>query len=153
MLEAVGAVMAMAIMALFALTMFRALARCAPENRTMRPGLAWLWVIPIFMAGWSLALVLALARSLENEYRSRGLVFNPKRSKPVGLAMCVLLGGSIFLESAGEFLGPLGFVHLGFWEAASTGLGYVASACGIAFAVSWIWYWVVIHGLSKRLVQ
>ena len=41
----------------FALTLQKAILRCAPENRTITPGMAWLILIPLFNLVWNFILV------------------------------------------------------------------------------------------------
>jgi type IV pilus assembly protein PilA len=75
---------------LFLLSLSTALGKCSKASRTMEPGLVWLMLVPVFGVVWQFAVVIALARSLGNEFRARGissLEAQPGRS--IGIAMCV----------------------------------------------------------------
>ena len=63
----------LAITILFLLTLSKALRRCAPENRTMEPGMVWLYLIPIFNLYWQFVTVNRVSESLKNEFYARGI--------------------------------------------------------------------------------
>lgn len=102
------------------------LSKCSPPSRTMEPGMVWLLLIPLFNIIWGFLVVLALAKSLANEFRLRNIPLDtPEPGKSVGLAMCI----------CGAF-GIIPFVNI---------------ATGLAGFVLWILYWVKIAGYSHML--
>jgi hypothetical protein len=109
----------------YILTLQKALNRCAPENRAMQPGLAWLLLIPCVNMVWHFFVVLNMAKSLGAEFQKRGIAEEPEPGKVLGLIMCVLMCCSIIPIIGGLFA-----------------LGYL---------VCWIIYWVKIAGFSKKL--
>jgi hypothetical protein len=109
----------------FILTQQRALSKCSPANQTMSPGLAWLQIIPVFGFIWQFFVVSALANSLGNEFRARGIQEEDKPGYGVGLAMCI--------TRICVIIPILGFFSL------------------VASLVLWIIYWVKIAGFSQKL--
>jgi hypothetical protein len=110
----------------FLLTLQNTLSKCAPGYRTMEPGMVWLLLVPLFSLIWSFLVVIAVARSLANEYARRGIVSpEPLPGQPIGIAMCVCVCCTII---------PL--------------LGILA---GLASLVLWIVYWVKIAEFSRML--
>jgi hypothetical protein len=112
-------------MIFYLLTLQKALERCAPPNRAMTPGLVWLSLIPLFNLIWNFFIVLALAKSLGNEFRSRGMQAEAEPGQSIGLAYAILFCCAIV---------PF--------------LGILAAFAGI---VMWIVYWVKIADYSRRL--
>jgi hypothetical protein len=111
---------------LYFMTLSRALGKCSPESRTMQPGMVWLALIPFFGFIWNFFVVLALAKSLDNEFRTRGITdTEPELGKTIGLAMSVCMACGVI---------PL--------------LGGLIS---IVALVLWVMYWIKIAGFSKRL--
>ena len=110
---------------LYLLTLHRTLARCAPANRTMEPGMVWLTLIPLFGLVWQFIVVLRMAESLAHEFRSRSLQVEPKPGQDLGLAYCIL-----------SVCGIIPFV------------GILTALAGL---VCWIMYWVKIAGYSGQL--
>lgn len=112
----------------YILTLQKALERCAPVSRTMQPGMVWLLLVPLFNMIWSFFVVLALARSLANEFARRGIPGpEPEPGQSIGLAMCICA--------------CCGFIPI---------LGVLAS---LASLVLWVMYWVKISGYSQALAQ
>jgi hypothetical protein len=98
------------------------LRKCSPQSQTMKPGMVWLSLVPIFNIVWVFFVVSAIANSLGNEFRLRSVpVDDPKPGKSIGIAMAVSAVCSIV---PGVIL-----VHL----------------------VLWIVYWVQIARFSRRL--
>src|SRR6185437_12481277 len=61
------------------LTLQNTLKSIAPENRTMQPAMIWLQCIPLFGNIWQFFVVIAIAQSLTNEFKSRQSVpFDPR---------------------------------------------------------------------------
>jgi len=74
----------------FLLTLYNTLSKCAPGFRTMEPGLVWLLLIPFFHLVWNFFVVMAIGRSLANEYARRGIPSpEPLPGQPIGIAMSV----------------------------------------------------------------
>ena len=110
----------------YLLTLMRTLQKCAPQSRTMEPGMVWLLLIPFFNWIWSFFVVTALSNSLANEFRVRGMVNAPREpGKQLGMWMsiCWVCGIVPFL-------------------------GVLASLAGL---VLWIMYWVKIAEFSRML--
>jgi len=109
----------------YLLTLQKALARCAPANRTMEPGLVWLTMIPLFNLIWNFFVVSALSKSLGNEFRARQIQTDAEPGRSIGLAFAILFACAIV---------PL--------------LGILATLAGF---VLWIIYWVKISEYSSKL--
>ena len=112
----------------YLLTLQRALQRCAPDARTLTPGLVWLLLVPVFALVWHFIVVKEVSKSLHNEFARRNTPnIEPEPGKGIGLAMCILLATTLI---------PL--------------LGIFSGLAGI---VCWIIYWVKISGYSWMLQQ
>jgi hypothetical protein len=74
---------------LYLLTLQRALERCAPEVRAMKPAMVWLMLIPLCNIVWQFVVVLRVSRSLGAEFARRGVPEHEAPGKGVGLAMCI----------------------------------------------------------------
>ena len=109
----------------YLLTLQKTLNRCSPENRAMQPGMVWLMFIPLFNLVWHFFVVLNISKSLEAEFRKRGIASEPNPGKTIGLVMCILACCGII---------PL--------------FGVLFSLGGL---VCWILYWIKIAGFSSRL--
>jgi hypothetical protein len=111
---------------MFLLTLQNALKKCAPGARSMEPGMVWLMLIPFFNLVWAFFVVMALGKSLGNEFRRRGIPC-PERNpaQPIGMALAI---------SNCCCLVPF--------------LNLLAS---LACLVLWIVYWVKIAGFSQVL--
>lgn len=109
----------------YLLTLQKALNRCSPESRAMQPGLVWLMFIPLFNIVWHFFIVLNVAKSLDTEFRKRGIAADPDPGKTLGLVMCILACCGII-----PFLGIL---------------------CSLGAFICWIIYWIKIAGYSGQL--
>lgn len=110
----------------YLLTLQKTLSQCAPVSRTMEPGMVWLLLVPLVNLVFNFFVVLAIAKSLANEFARRGIPSpEPQPGQPLGIAMCICACCVIV---------PL----LGFFV-------------GIAHLVLWIVYWVKIADYSRRL--
>ena len=118
---------AFVIVAIFyILTLSGVLKKCAPSSRTMEPAMLWLLLVPILNIIWSFFVVLAMAKSLANEFRLRNIPSSePEPGKTIGLAMCICACCAII---------PI--------------LGFLAAPIQL---VLWIMYWVKMAGYSKVL--
>jgi hypothetical protein len=110
----------------YLLSLQKALNRCSPESRAMQPGMVWLMFIPLFNLVWHFFVVLNIAKSLEAEFRKRGMAVEPNPGKTIGLVMCIL--------------GACGIIPI---------LGIL---CSLGAFVCWIMYWIKIAGFSAKLV-
>ncbi len=110
----------------FLLTLSSTLSKCAPGFRTMEPGMVWLLLVPFFSLIWNFFVVMAVAKSLANEYARRGIPSpEPLPGQRIGIAMCVCVCCCIV---------PL--------------LGFLV---GLASLLLWIMYWVKIAEFSRLL--
>jgi hypothetical protein len=110
----------------YILTLQKALSQCAPVSRTMEPALVWLLIIPFVNLVFSFFVVLAISKSLANEFARRGIPsYDPQPGQAIGLAMSIC--------------GCCCMVPL---------LGFPV---GLAFVVLWIIYWVKIADCSRQL--
>ena len=110
----------------YILTLSRALSKCSPASRTMEPAMLWLLLVPLLNLIWTFFVVLAMAKSLGNEFRLRNIPnAEPEPGKSLGLAMSICACCSII---------PI--------------LGLIA-AC--AQLVLWIMYWVKMANYSRIL--
>lgn len=110
---------------LYCLTLYKALSRCSPQNRTLSPGLVWLFLIPIFSLVWQFFIVIGMTRSLHAEFVTRHIVEEQSPAKSIGLATCILM-----VISSIPYFGWITF---------------------IPWIVCWIIYWVKIAGFSSKI--
>jgi hypothetical protein len=76
---------------MYLLTLSKALAACAPRNRTMEPGMVWLNLIPLFNIVWIFITIIRISESLKNEFRDRGLRSDdPEFGKMTGITYAIL---------------------------------------------------------------
>ena len=133
----------------------KTLEKCAVQNRSMAPGMVWLQLIPAVGIGWQFVNVVSIGRSLEKEFRSRGVTLK-RPCQDLGVIMGILLvAGTVFMylsnglatftamrSSLGaarpDITGVAGLLVIGF-------LFYLA-----AF-VLWIIYWSRLDKVGKRL--
>ena len=116
------------IQASFLWTLHRTLQRCAPENRTLSPGLVWLSLIPLFGYFWQFVIVSRIDDSLRREFisRSKGMPMPQQNyGYGIGITMCIL---------------PIGTI-----------IPIIGIAFGLAALVCWIVYWAKIAGYSDAL--
>lgn len=109
----------------YLLTLQKALSMCSPASRTMAPGLVWLLLIPLLDIIWQFFVVIAISKSLHNEFVKRNMIESPTPGRGVGLAMCILFMASYI-------------PHLGV-------------PAGVAAFICWIIYWIKIAGYSAKL--
>lgn len=75
---------------LYLLTLQKALKKCAPASRTMKPWKVWLVTVPVFGYVWHLVVVINVAKSLRNEFARLGIPCpEPNLGENIGLAACV----------------------------------------------------------------
>ena len=110
----------------YLITLQNALTKCAPGARTMDPGMVWLLLVPIFHLIWSFFVVMALAKSLGNEFRRRGIPSpDPLPGQSIGMAMCIC-GCCSVVPLLNLLAGPAAFIL-------------------------WVIYWVKIAEFSRVL--
>jgi hypothetical protein len=110
----------------YLITLQNTLAKCPPISRTMEPGMVWLMLIPLFQLIWHFFVVMALGKSLGNEFRRRGIPSpDPFPGQSIGIAMCIC-----------ACCGIIPLVNL---------------LAGPATLVVWIIYWVKIAEFSHAL--
>jgi type IV pilus assembly protein PilA len=74
----------------FLVSLSSALSKCSRTSRTMEPGLVWLMLVPVVGFVMQFLVVIALAKSLGNEFRARGIPnTEPEPGQSTGIAMCV----------------------------------------------------------------
>jgi hypothetical protein len=122
---AVSVIISIVVGIFYCLTLQKALSRCSPQNRTLSPGLVWLYLIPIFNLVWHFFIVINLSKSLHAEFVSRNIVEEPNPGQGIGLATCIL--------NCTSWIPYLGYIT------------------GIAGFVCWIIYWVKIAGFSNKI--
>ena len=109
----------------YCLTLSKALSRCSPQNRTLSPGLVWLYLIPVFNLVWHFFIVINMAKSLHAEFVSRNMVEEQSPGQGIGLATCILNAVGV--------------------------IPYVGWLTGIPALICWIIYWVKIAGFSNKI--
>jgi hypothetical protein len=73
----------------YLLTLQKALNRCSPDCRAMKPGMVWLMLIPLFSLVWHFFVVLNMSKSLGLEFQKRGIAEDPNPGQTIGLVMCI----------------------------------------------------------------
>jgi hypothetical protein len=112
-------------MVFYLLTLQRALQKCSPQNRSQSPGLVWLEIIPVVGLVWQFVNVLAIGKSLGNEFRARRIPADPAPGQSLGLAMCIVGVCAV--------------------------IPYVGTFAALAHLVLFIIYWVKVAGFSGQL--
>jgi hypothetical protein len=122
-------------------TLQRALKKCAPASRAMKPGEVWFVLIPILGLVWHFVVVMYITESLRNEFRRiEAPCTDPTFGRTIGLAHCVCSLCLVFLPYVGRLLAwPVVFVLLGRFLAAIPSL------------VLWIAYWNRVTNYSHVL--
>jgi len=111
---------------LYLITLQNALGKCPPVSRTMDPAMVWLLLVPLFNLIWSFFVVMALGKSLGNEFRRRGIPTpDPLPGQSIGMAMCIC--------------GCCGIIPI---------INFLAIPVQL---VLWIVYWVKIAEFSRML--
>jgi quinol-cytochrome oxidoreductase complex cytochrome b subunit len=136
---------------LFLLTEQNTLKRIKPENRSMRPGLVWLQIIPLFGQVWQFVVVSRIAKSIGrqiqnvNEDSVLGFAdassFESSGRKPtlvIGLTYCTL---DVLIILNNLFKSP---------EQSPTML-LVISLIAVASVICWVVYWISLAIWSSKL--
>jgi hypothetical protein len=137
------------VIALYLLTLQRALNRCSPTNRTMSPGLVWLQLIPLFGLYWHFRNVLAIGESFENESRSRGVAAHrPHQSLGIAMGICLIVGYGITWSAAVVDQVPNGMPGYMFDLAQFRGLAALLPLAGFLCAAL---YWMRVARTSREI--
>jgi len=123
---------------LFVATQYRALVRCAPGNRAMRPWLVWLCLVPVLSFVWNAIAVARIEASLKAEFRARGWEREFLPTIHAGLGYSILFVAYFALKSAQHNLG-MGHLH----EAA-------VPLCGLLLTC-WVLYWGMLAVDLRKL--
>lgn len=111
----------------YILTVRRAIEKCAPESRAMKPDHVWFLLIPLFGVFWHFYVVVNVSRSLGREYQKRGIASDASPGLALGLAVCIL--GLITLTPH-HVLRIIAF---------------------IAAVICWVVYWLKVGDLTAKL--
>ena len=141
---------------LYILTLFNTLRKCSVPSRTMRPGMVWLMLIPLFNMIWQFFVVQGLAQSVGHEFQARRIQnAEPRPGMPVGIAMCVCTAGAIFpiLVASLVFMVDPGGDTTDFpsWALPVLFLIFIGLLSALAHLVLWIIYWSKIASCSRIL--
>jgi len=110
----------------YILTLSRALNKCSVSSKTIQPGTLWILLITLVNFVWYFIVVLGMAKSLGNEFRSRNVQgVEPEPGKSIGIAMAICAVCAVI---------PI-----------------VGIAAGLAHLVLWIVYWVKMADFSRKL--
>jgi hypothetical protein len=143
---------------LYTLTLHTAMRRCAPQNRTLPPGLLWLQMVPVWGVFWWFVNAGAMGESLEKEIRSRGIAAHRPHQAlgttagwfRVGALGLLVVDYGLFAVVATSEAG--GASHSGDWRLAIAIL-VIAGLAALAFVVAWFMYWARIFWTSRRMVK
>jgi amino acid transporter len=112
---------------LFIITLQKLLGKCAPQNRAISPTAVWFLIFPIINVVMGFVIVFKIAKTLDREFKSRNIKYNPVIEKIFGFMWCTFSIGGYFPESR--------------------------NTLGIVSLVFWILYWIKIAGNLKLLVS
>lgn len=143
------AVVMLAVAVLFFLNLMRTLQLVRPRNRAMEPGQVWLNFVPCLNLVWEFLTVVWVAKSLDAEFRDRGLHQEGEDyGKKVGLGGLVsnIVVGVLarVIQTVGELNRDVTLVF--------AGLG-VAVVGSVVTLVLFAMYWVKIAGFRKELQE
>ncbi len=129
----------------YCLTLYRALSRVAPENRSMEPALAWLYLVPCVQLVWQFFIVTRVPDSLKREFQFRRRDDGSDYGKTIGVTQAVLNVVNIPLSWVGSIVNQQGAPEI---SLIFSGLSLVLSL--VAF-ILFIIFWVKIAGYSGML--
>lgn len=109
----------------YLITLQKALSKCSPSNRKMKPGLVWLNLIPLFGNIWIFITVSKVAGTLRNEFADRSIPADGGFGLGVGITMSVF-----------SLLTLIPFV------------GFVAL---VGYLICWIIHWVSISSYPQKI--
>lgn len=114
-----------------------------PAHQTMRPGLVWLTIIPIFVVYWNFVALPAVSNSLAATARDQGKDVGDA-GRPIGMAVCYLTVVVYILWAISEFTksGPAG-----------AAVGGIYSLSALAVFVLHIVYVVQVRRAKRVIVN
>lgn len=120
MMQLVGAVFLfrLLIWVFYANTIRKTLLRVAPQNRLMKPEMAWLLVIPLFNIYWNFVVANRIADSLTNEFYDRKVAEEENPGRAIGrlYAWMFLLSNIPFPPFILVTVALLSFIYfIGYW--------------------------------------
>jgi len=74
----------------YLISMQGALEAVSPKNRSLTPGLVWLYLIPLFNLIWQFFIVVNVSASLKREYTERQAQNVGDCGYGLGIAMCIV---------------------------------------------------------------
>jgi uncharacterized membrane protein len=142
-------VVVLAVMILFLLMLMRTLQLVRPRNRAMEPGQVWLNFVPCLNIVWQFLTVLWVAKSLDAEYRDRGMHEGGEDyGKKLGLTGLIvnIVGGILanVVSQVGSFTRDMTLVFV------ALGLSVVVAVIAL---VIFVMYWIKIAGFRKELQE
>lgn len=128
---------ALGIVAVYTLTLYNTLTTLTPANRTMKPGMVWLLLVPCLNIFWHFVVVQKLSDSIAKEFRQRTGQSDYKPGYGLGMIASSAFALSTFLNfvpssTPVDILGGL--------------FALVGMVCGII-------YWVQIAKYKNRIKQ
>lgn len=119
-MQLVGAVFLfrLLIWVFYANTIRKTLLRVAPQNRLMKPEMAWLLVIPLFNIYWNFVVANRIADSLTNEFYDRKVAEEENPGRAIGrlYAWMFLLSNIPFPPFILVTVALLSFIYfIGYW--------------------------------------
>lgn len=139
----------LAVAILFLMTLMRTLQLVRERNQAMSPGQVWLNFVPCLNIVWPFLTVLWMAKSLDAEYRDRGM-HQPGEDygKKVGLTGLI---ANIVAAVIGQIIQTVGQLNR---EPTLLFVGIGIALLGsVAYLVCLVVYWVKISGFHKELQE
>jgi hypothetical protein len=136
-------------------TLQKTLERCSVQNRSIAPGMVWLQLVPVLNLGWQFVNVISIGRSLEKEFRSRGVTLK-RPGQDLGVIMGILVVAGIVFMYLSNGLATLTTMRGSFGTvrpdvAGVAGLLVIGFLFYLAAFVLWIIYWSRLDKVGKRL--
>ena len=133
----------------------KTLEKCAVQNRSIAPGMVWLQVVPMLNLGWQFVNVVSIGRSLEKEFRSRGVTVK-RPCQDLGIIMGILVVAGLVFVYLSNGLATFTAMRSSFGAArlditGVAGLVAVGFLFYLAAFVLWIIYWSRLDKVGKRL--
>ena len=122
----------------------KALSRCAPHNRLMRPAMVWLCLVPFVNLVWIFFVAIQVPGSLQNEFRERNQDDGSDYGRSMALSQTILTIFNALFSPTYYLLGYTSPEMLVVINALSLGLGLICFGILIAF-------WIKIASYSKLL--
>jgi hypothetical protein len=117
------------------------LAQCSPDNRSLKPGLVWLQLIPGFEIIWQVVLSIVISKSVTREFNARRIEGSTSAALFLGIAMST----TMVLLTVHEVI-LIRIIQMPiFW------LTYRLIVL-ILLLVFWLKYWIEVTRLRKKIV-